>query len=234
MIPAGVAHVITGVAFATSIVTVFVAVDHCSGECVGIHAARSGNRFEALERAHEGHLGRAGVDLLRGNARVSGSNEVEIAGRRVSARYILLAPGSVPVLPAIGGIERAITSDGVFELRTQPSQVTIAGRFDAQGWATGAAIANSVIYGEESAFDRGFDFFAGLHGDDAAIAKVESHVADALAKHPKVTRLIYPGRPDHPQAEQAKSLLTLFLSEDHGTNWPAWEEALRARLQANP
>ncbi|TDH58473.1 transposase [Dankookia rubra] len=28
---------------------VFVAVDHCSGECVGNHAARSGNRFEALE-----------------------------------------------------------------------------------------------------------------------------------------------------------------------------------------
>jgi transposase InsO family protein len=28
---------------------VFVAVDHCSGECVGIHAAASGNRFEALE-----------------------------------------------------------------------------------------------------------------------------------------------------------------------------------------
>ena len=28
---------------------VFVAVDHCSGECVGSHAARSGNRFEALE-----------------------------------------------------------------------------------------------------------------------------------------------------------------------------------------
>ncbi|HZD63059.1 MAG TPA: PLP-dependent transferase, partial [Xanthobacteraceae bacterium] len=26
-------------------------------------------------------------------------------------------------------------------------------------------------------------------------------VADALAKHPKVSRLIYPGRPDHPQAD---------------------------------
>ena len=26
-------------------------------------------------------------------------------------------------------------------------------------------------------------------------------VADALAAHPKVKRLIYPGRPDHPQAE---------------------------------
>lgn len=28
---------------------VFVAIDHCTAECVGIHASRSGNRFEALE-----------------------------------------------------------------------------------------------------------------------------------------------------------------------------------------
>jgi len=28
-----------------------------------------------------------------------------------------------------------------------------------------------------------------------------ARVADALAKHPKVSRLIYPGRPDHPQAK---------------------------------
>src|SRR4051794_19700180 len=28
---------------------VFVAVDHCSAECVGIHASRSADRFEALE-----------------------------------------------------------------------------------------------------------------------------------------------------------------------------------------
>jgi O-succinylhomoserine sulfhydrylase len=28
-------------------------------------------------------------------------------------------------------------------------------------------------------------------------------VAVALAEHPKITRLIYPGRPDHPQAELA-------------------------------
>jgi transposase InsO family protein len=29
--------------------TVFVAVDHCSAECLGIHASRDANRFEALE-----------------------------------------------------------------------------------------------------------------------------------------------------------------------------------------
>ncbi|HEX9185991.1 MAG TPA: sulfatase [Vicinamibacteria bacterium] len=52
------------------------------------------------------------------------------------------------------------------------SNVTIAERLDARGWATGAAIANSVIYGPESAFDRGFDVFAGLHGDDDQRSKL--------------------------------------------------------------
>ena len=34
--------------------SVFVAVDHCSVDCVGIHAAKSGNRFEALEPIRQG------------------------------------------------------------------------------------------------------------------------------------------------------------------------------------
>ena len=35
-------------------VAVMVGVDHCSFECVGIHAAKSGNRFEALEPVRQG------------------------------------------------------------------------------------------------------------------------------------------------------------------------------------
>jgi transposase InsO family protein len=40
---------------------VFVAVDHCTCECVGLHAAKGGNRFEALEPLRQGvreHFGR--------------------------------------------------------------------------------------------------------------------------------------------------------------------------------
>ena len=33
---------------------VFVAVDHCTTECVGLHAAKRGNRFEALEPIRQG------------------------------------------------------------------------------------------------------------------------------------------------------------------------------------
>jgi transposase InsO family protein len=33
---------------------VFVAVDHCTTECIGLHASRSGSRFEALEPIRQG------------------------------------------------------------------------------------------------------------------------------------------------------------------------------------
>jgi putative transposase len=33
---------------------VFIAIDHCSAECVGIHAARRATRFEALEPIRQG------------------------------------------------------------------------------------------------------------------------------------------------------------------------------------
>ena len=50
---------------------VFIAVDHCSGECVGSHAARSGNRFEALEPIRQGvlrHFGAIERDVAKGLA----------------------------------------------------------------------------------------------------------------------------------------------------------------------
>jgi transposase InsO family protein len=34
--------------------TIFAAIDHCTAECVGVHAARYGDRFEALEPLRQG------------------------------------------------------------------------------------------------------------------------------------------------------------------------------------
>jgi transposase InsO family protein len=33
---------------------IFIAVDHCTAECIGVHAAKRGNRFEALEPIRQG------------------------------------------------------------------------------------------------------------------------------------------------------------------------------------
>ena len=50
-------------------VAVFIAIDHHNAECVGIHAARRGTRFEALEPLRQGirrHFGAVTKDVARG------------------------------------------------------------------------------------------------------------------------------------------------------------------------
>ena len=50
---------------------VFIAVDHCSAECVGIHAAQRATRFEALEPIRQGvrrYFGRFAKAAARGLA----------------------------------------------------------------------------------------------------------------------------------------------------------------------
>jgi putative transposase len=52
-------------------VAVFVAVDHCSAECVGIHAAQRATRFGALEPLRQGvrrHFGSFAKNVARGLA----------------------------------------------------------------------------------------------------------------------------------------------------------------------
>src|ERR671926_1789928 len=51
--------------------TIFVAVDHCTAECMGIQAARRGTRFEALEPLRQGiraHFGAYGEQVAAGLA----------------------------------------------------------------------------------------------------------------------------------------------------------------------
>jgi arylsulfatase A-like enzyme len=50
--------------------------------------------------------------------------------------------------------------------------VTLAEMLATRGYATGAAVANSVIYGAGVNFEQGFDHFAGLHGAGDRPSKV--------------------------------------------------------------
>jgi putative transposase len=78
-------------------VFVFVAVDHCTGECIGLHASKSGGRFQALEPLRQGvreHFGRfdrgiaAGVAIRHehGIAYMSDDFQAELAFLGWSAR----------------------------------------------------------------------------------------------------------------------------------------------------
>ncbi len=80
-----------------------------------------------LERVHERHLADAEIELVRGHARLVGAHEVDAGGRRLRARYVLIASGATPILPEIPGIEHTTTSDGFFELAEPPGRTVIVG-----------------------------------------------------------------------------------------------------------
>jgi glutathione reductase (NADPH) len=80
-----------------------------------------------LESVYVGLLEKAGVAILRGTARIVDAHAVEVDGRRITAKYLLVATGAHPWLPHIPGVEHAITSNEAFELAALPRRVVIVG-----------------------------------------------------------------------------------------------------------
>ena len=76
---------------------------------------------------YERILVNAGVSILRGKAFVRGKNEVEINGKTVTAKHILVATGSWPQKPDVPGAEFAITSNEAFFLEKLPKRALVVG-----------------------------------------------------------------------------------------------------------
>ncbi len=68
-----------------------------------------------------------GVDLLEGKARLAGPHTVEVGGRALTARHILIAVGSWPSTPDIPGIEHVISSNEALDLMSLPKNMVIVG-----------------------------------------------------------------------------------------------------------
>jgi glutathione reductase (NADPH) len=89
--------------------------------------ANKDREIARLNGVYERVLVNAGVEIHRARATVIGPNEVEIDGARRTAKQILVATGSWPQLPAIPGIEHAITSNEAFHLERLPRRAVVVG-----------------------------------------------------------------------------------------------------------
>jgi glutathione reductase (NADPH) len=68
------------------------------------------------------------VEIIHQRATVTGPHEVTLAdGRKVTARYILIATGARPHIPTCNGNEHGITSNEAFHLEELPRRILIAG-----------------------------------------------------------------------------------------------------------
>lgn len=83
--------------------------------------------LDRLESLYRGMLQQAGVELLEGRARLLGAGAVEVAGRRVHAGRVLIATGGSPARDALPGLELAMTSNEVLDLRAVPGSLLVVG-----------------------------------------------------------------------------------------------------------
>ncbi|HUG99468.1 MAG TPA: FAD-dependent oxidoreductase [Gammaproteobacteria bacterium] len=70
-----------------------------------------------------------GVEVIEGEARLVSPWEVEVNGRRLTARSIVLATGARPLVPAIPGLDRVdyVTSDTMWGMRELPEKLVVLG-----------------------------------------------------------------------------------------------------------
>ena len=77
---------------------------------------------------YEETLGNNKVEIIHERATISGPHEVTLAsGRKVTAKYILIATGAKPAIPNVPGAELGITSNEAFHLEAMPKRVAIVG-----------------------------------------------------------------------------------------------------------
>src|SRR5207248_5932361 len=120
-----------------------------------------------------------GIDLIRGTGRMAGPGVVEVAGRRYTARDVVLATGADPVTPPVPGLrelaEGAGAAGGVWTnrevtgMKAVPRRLLILG-----GGPVGAEMAQAVRrLGGEVAL---------VEGADHVLAREPKQLGDALGE----------------------------------------------------
>jgi len=94
------------------------------------------------DAGQERWLASKGIDLLRGTGRLAGTGVVEVDGARHTARHVVLATGSDPVIPPVPGLREldgVWTNREVTGMKAVPRRLVILG-----GGPVGAEMAQAV------------------------------------------------------------------------------------------
>jgi len=135
------------------------------------------NKDKEIDRLNQIYIKNAqaaGVEIIEARAELVDRNTVNVGGRLVTARYILLAPGATPFIPDIPGASHAISSNEAFHLEALPEKMVIVGggyiAVEFAGIFNGLGVDVTLIYrGDE--IMRGFDHDIRTHLREEMVKK---------------------------------------------------------------
>lgn len=132
------------------------------------------NEVHRLNGIYQSMLDKSQVKLFPHRAKLLDAHTVEVGDQKVTADKILVAVGGVPVRPPIPGIEHALLSDDLFNLKEQPKKLVVLG-----GGYIGCEFA-SIFHGlgsEVIQIIRGDKILRGFDED------LRSEIQGAMEKH---------------------------------------------------
>lgn len=122
-----------------------------------------GNKDKEISRLnaiYKNMLEKAGVEIFQSRAVLSGDSVIEVAGKRLTARHILIATGGWPFVPDIPGNELAVTSNEFFVLEALPGRAVVVGggyiAVELAGIMAGLGVDVTLVHRGELML-RGFD-----------------------------------------------------------------------------
>jgi len=83
--------------------------------------------IERLAGHYLRNLTQDGVELVNGWGNILDARTVEVDGRRLETKHLLIATGSTPSVPDVPGCELGVTSDAFFALERLPQHATVVG-----------------------------------------------------------------------------------------------------------
>lgn len=83
--------------------------------------------IDRLESVYRGLLEDAKVEVIDGVAQIVGPNRIRVGNREITFERLLIATGGRPAYAPIPGLESALTSDDILNLRTVPTRLAIIG-----------------------------------------------------------------------------------------------------------
>jgi glutathione reductase (NADPH) len=122
--------------------------------------ANKDKEIDRLNGIYKQLLSGSKVVLIESRARLADPHTVEVGGKRITAKFILIATGAKPERPQLPGIEHTITSNEAFHLNQLPKRIVIVGggyiAVEFAGIFNGLGAKTALLYRGEQIL-RGFD-----------------------------------------------------------------------------
>ncbi len=177
-----------------------------------------------LNGVYEKLLKESDVTIFNGRGRIKSKNEVEVNGKTIQTKYILIATGSQAFVPDVAGREHALISDNMFYLENLPKHACVVGggyiAVEFAGILQGLGVETHLVY-RRNMLLRNFDMDVRQFVQEEVVKKgIQLHLNDDVVEIKEQQEKDYPYRLSLKSGESLNTGLVLYATGRH----PATEE----------